>query len=69
MKKNHFKIEVMKMGDASYRQEFVKVPLDYIFCRRNKSGLSLIEKSWAVAIIYKENKVVDVKNELWLTGP
>ena len=69
MKKNRFKIQVMKVGEEHYRSEFIKVPLDYIFCKRTKSGLSWISKAWAVAIIYKDEKVVDVKNELWLTGP
>ena len=69
MKKNHFDIEDMKIDSPLYRQEFVKEPFDYIFCRRDKNGFfSFIEKSWAVAILYKNNKVIDVKNELWLTG-
>src|ERR1051325_4281199 len=64
MKKNHFNIEDMKIGTSSYRKEFVKAPLDYVFCRRNISGFfSFVEKSWAVAILYKDGKVAHVKNE------
>lgn len=69
MMKNRFEIEIMKVDGQDYRSEFIKAPHDYIFCKRRKSGLSWVSKAWAVAIIYKDEKVAGIKNELWLTGP
>lgn len=69
MLKNKFKIIVFKMNNPDYSQGFLKNPGDWIFCKRSKRGGFLIEKAFAIGILLKDDKVIDVKNQLWFTGP